>query len=346
MSKYYRLTKIDSLNDINGKKPWKKLIVGNRCAGKTYSVLEKQIKHFSDTGRKCMMILRAKNQLNACHLCYTEVFKNLGIDGELTSKPFAKGMFYGMYVDEELFGFSVSLKSSDDLKKFSPVFSEVDIMLFDEFQKEDGKYLSNEPDLLQSIYMSVARGGGAQVRGVELYMCSNDVSIMNPYYISFGIYKRLHPNTKTLKGDGWVLDITHNISAINALNESNILGGFSGKYCAYASGFEELVASETFIQKASGKSIYMATIVYDNKKFGVRNFYENGYIHISEKIDPSFPTVLACDDKSHNTTTLVLRRFMYIWEQIRTAYDMGALRFDNINSKNAIFDILAIDLYK
>lgn len=346
MGKYYTLKKVDSIKDINGKEPLKKLIVGNRCAGKTYSVLEKQVKHFADTQRKCMMIVRTKAELNACHLCYKEVFENNAIEGELTSKSYAQGLFYAMQIDGETFGYTVSLKSCDALKKYSPVFSDVDILLFDEFQKEDGRYLHDEPSLLQSILMTVARGGGELVRPVTLYMCSNDISIMNPYYISLGIYKRIQPNTRTLKGDGWVLDITHNINAVNALNESNLLGGFSGNYSAYASGFQELVASETFVEKASGKSIYLATIVVDNEKFGIRDYYENGYIHVSCKPDPSFTIILACDPKSHNATTFVLNRYSYIWDTVHDAYERGCLRFDNIKTKSAIFDILAIDLYK
>ena len=79
-------------------------------------------------------------------------------------------------------------------------------MIFDEFQSETNHYCDNETKKFISIHTSIARGQGEQVRYVPVYMLSNPVSIINPYYVEMGISGRLKDDTKFLRGDGFVLE--------------------------------------------------------------------------------------------------------------------------------------------
>lgn len=100
--------------------------------------------------------------------------------------------------------------------------------VFDEYQDESNNYLPNEIDKLMSIHTSIARGDGKQSRRVPLYMASNTVSILNPYYQALGINKMLKRDTKILRGDGWVYERTYNENASKAFEGSAFNRAFSG----------------------------------------------------------------------------------------------------------------------
>jgi hypothetical protein len=102
-------------------------------------------------------------------------------------------------------------------------------MLFDEFQSESNHYCVDEIKKLLSVHTSIARGNGEQIRYVPVFMLSNPVSIINPYYVELGISNRLHDDTKFLKGDGYVLENGFIETASKAQQES---GMTVTEYCA------------------------------------------------------------------------------------------------------------------
>lgn len=57
--------------------------------------------------------------------------------------------------------------------------------MFDEFQSENNDYCPNEVQKFISVHTSVARGQGKQLRYVPVYMLSNPVTLLNPYYIEW-----------------------------------------------------------------------------------------------------------------------------------------------------------------
>src|SRR5699024_8157369 len=111
------------------------------------------------------------------------------------SKRRASGIYHELFIDGKPCGYAVSINSSDQLKRYSHLFSDTMRMIFDEFQSETNHYCDNEIVKFISIHTSVARGGGKQVRYVPVYMIANPVSIINPYYIEMGISSRLKTDT-------------------------------------------------------------------------------------------------------------------------------------------------------
>ena len=67
-------------------------------------------------------------------------------------------------------------------------------MIFDEFQSETNHYCTDEIRKFISVHTSVARGQGKQSRYVPVFMLSNPVSIINPYFAA-SYYKHLNPIT-------------------------------------------------------------------------------------------------------------------------------------------------------
>ena len=124
-------------------------------------------------------------------------------------------------------GYAISLNNADQIKKYAHLFSDVARMIFDEFQSETNHYCSDEVEKLLSVHTSIARGQGEQIRYVPVFMLSNPVSIINPYYVELGISNRLKEDTKFLRGDGFVLEQGYIESASEAQKQSGFNRAFA-----------------------------------------------------------------------------------------------------------------------
>ena len=344
---YYNPTKILNMKDLEKKEPYIYMISTNRSAGKTTAFLKLALENFKKSGRKTILLYRYQYELNASSSLFSDILRLYPELGEeMTSLPHARGLFYELFLDKESFGFSLALNNPDSLKKYSPLFAECDYMIFDEFQPESGKYLPKEFEKFQSVLLTVARGGGEQSRSIKVFMLSNMVSIMNPYYIQWGIYKRIKSNTKFMRGIGWVAEFGYNESASEAIT-NGIGRAFQGSnYLNYSTQKEYLRTTDGFIEQPKGKSKYIFTIVHDGVAYGVRDCFEAGILYISKKADKTCNLVVAFKASDHNQNTRMLSHYDYIWKNVKDSFYQGALRFDDMQTKNAIFDILAIDIYK
>lgn len=345
---YYNPERILKTKDLDGLEPSIFMISTNRSAGKTTAFLKYSLEHFKNTGRKTILLYRYQYELNASANVYKDVMSIYPEYGEkMTCESQAKGLFYELFIDKVSFGYAISMNNPDSMKKYSPIFADVDIVLFDEFQTESGKYLQKEIQKFQSILLTIARGGGQQSRNVKVFMLSNLVSIMNPYYIQFGIHKRIKSDTKIMRGNGWVAEFGYNESASKAIQKNGIARAFSDSdYIKYSTEKEYLHTTDSFIAKPSGKHKYIFTIVHDNIHYGVRDCFEQGVMHVSKKADRSCKNIVTFKASDHNQNTMMLSHYSYLWRNIKEAFYNGCLRFDDLQTKNAIFDILAVDIYK
>lgn len=345
---FYRLDEILSKKDLNNEEPDIYLISLNRTAGKTTAVLKEVVERFLNLGQKAMIVYRQSYEICGAHLIFEDIFNiwpDLG--RQMTSKSVSKGLFYELFLDDQPFGYAVSLHNPDVIKKYSPLFADVWNMVLDEFQTESGRYLKSEVEKLMSLYISVARGRGTRARHVKLFMMANNVSIMNPYFIALGIYKRIKENTHFIRGDRWICEIKFNDSAAEALQDSSIIHAFKqSSYADFGTQNVYLHDDTMFLQQPSGKSKYMFTLKHGGNTFGVRDYFEEGYLYISKKFDPGHPNVLTFSPGDHNQTTIMLSHYSETWKYLREAFQKGFLRFDDMKAKNVIFDILAIDMYK
>lgn len=347
-SKYYSPEKILRLRDLDGLKPGIYLINTNRSAGKTFSLLKKALEDFKKTGKQVALIYRHSYELNACGSIFDDVIRSYPELGtSITTVSYAKGLFYEMIMDEKTLGFALTLNNPDAIKKYSPLFADVDMMIFDEYQTETGKYLPKEIDKFQSLFLTVARGGGKQSRHVNVFLLGNNVTLMNPYYIQFGIHKRLRSDTKLMRGNGWVAEFGFNESASQEIRSNAFFQAFKDEgYMAYSTENVYLSDSSIFVGKISGRSKYLFTILHENTTYGVREYYDKGIMYISKQPDNSCKQVITFKASDHNQNTMMLSHYSYLWKNIKEAYQKGWLRFDDIKTKSDIFDILAVDLYK
>lgn len=341
--KYYDGTKLLSLKDINGNKPEIYMCTTNRTGGKTTYFGRLCINAFLKKGEKFGLIYRYNYELdNIAEKFYKDIGSLFFKNHEMTSKRRAKGIFYELFLDEKSCGYALALNNADQIKKYSHLFNDIERMIFDEFQSETNHYCSDEAKKLLSVHTSIARGQGEQVRYVPVYMISNPVSIINPYYIEMGISERLRDDTKFLRGDGFVLEQGYIDSASKAQKESGFNRAFaSNSYVAYSSECVYLNDNKAFIEKPTTKGRYLATLKYQGKDFAIREYPEEGIIYCDDKPDTTFTTKITVTTNDHEINYVMLKRNDLFLSNLRWYFERGCFRFKDLRCKECVLKALA-----
>lgn len=199
MNKYYDGTKLLSMLDLDGNKPEIYICTTNRTGGKTTYFGRLCVNRFLNHEEKFCLLYRYNYELDDVA---NKFFKDIGSlffkDYYMNSTRKASGIFHELFLTKNpaekegvSCGYAISLNSADQIKKYSHLFSDVDRILFDEFQSETNHYCSDEISKFLSVHTSIARGQGEQTRYVPVFMLSNPVSLINPYYVELGISERL-----------------------------------------------------------------------------------------------------------------------------------------------------------
>ena len=343
MGEYYDGTKLLSMKDINGCKPEIYLCTTNRTGGKTTFFSRLCVNRYNDKGDKFALIYRFNYELDDCADKFYKDIKNLFFkDTTMTSKRRANGIYHELFINDKPCGYALSLNSADQIKKYSHLFSDVKRMMFDEFQSETNHYCSDEVKKLISIHTSIARGNGEQIRYVPIYMLSNPVSIINPYYVELGISERLTTETKFLRGDGFVLEQGYVASASEAQKESGFNRAFSrNTYVAYASECIYLNDNTAFIEKPLGNSKYLATLKYNGSEYGIREYAEQGIIYCDDRADTTFPLKISVTTEDHNINYVMLKRNDMFLLNLRFYFEHGCFRFKDLRCKEAVLKALS-----
>lgn len=352
MPEYYNGTKILSLSDINGKKPEIYIVTTNRTGGKTTWFGRYRVNRFIDYGEKFALLYRFNYEIDDVA---DKFFKDIGRiffpKYYMRSEKKARGIFHELFLCEnedterhagKSCGYAIALNSADQIKKYSHLFSDVQGIIFDEFQSETNKYCADEITKLLSIHTSIARGVGEQVRYVPVYMLSNPVSIINPYYVELGISERLRTDTKFLRGDGWVLEQGFIETASIAQKESGFNRAFAkNKYVAYSAESVYLNDSSAFIEKPDGRSKYLCTLRYKGSEYAIREFADQGIIYCDNRPDSSFKGKLAVTTEDHNINYVMLSTNEMFLSNMRYYFEKGCFRFKDLRCKEAILKALS-----
>lgn len=340
---YYDGTKLLSMKDINGKTPEIFMCTSNRTGGKTTYFGRLAVNKFLKYQKKFGLTYRFNYELDdICDKFYKDIGSLFFNGYEMTTKRRASGLFHELYLNDVSCGYAFALNGADQIKKYSHLFSDVDIMLFDEFQSETNHYCPDEVKKFISLHTSVARGQGKQVRYVPVYMMSNPVSIINPYYVAMGISNRLKDDTKFLRGDGFVLEQGFNESASVAQKESGFNRAFAGNdYVAYSSEAVYLNDSKAFIDRPVGNSRYICTLRYHGVDYGVKEYSELGIIYCDDKADRTFRTRITVTTEDHNINYVMLKRNDFFLSNLRVLFEKGCFRFKDLRCKEAVLTALS-----
>lgn len=343
MGEYYDGTKLLSLTDLNGEKPEIIMCTSNRSAGKTTYFGRLCVNRFLKYDEKFMLVYRYNYELDDCADKFFKDLSNLFFKGyTMTSKRKASGIFHELFLNDSSCGYAVSLNSADQLKKYSHLFSDTSRMLFDEFQSETNHYCSDEIRKFISVHTSVARGNGEHTRYVPVYMLSNPVSIINPYYVEMGISERLTDEVNFLRGNGFVLEQGFVETASKAQMKSGFNRAFAkNEYVAYSSQCVYLNDNKAFIEKPTGASRYLATLRYNGTDYGVREFASDGIVYCDDKPDRTFPIKITVTTDDHEVNYVMLKRNDLFLYNMRYYFEKGCFRFKDLRCKEAVLKALS-----
>ena len=343
MSKYYDGTKLLSLTDLEGQKPEIFMVTTNRTGGKTTYFGRLAVRRFLNYGEKFALLYRYNYELDNVSEKFFKDLKTLFFpEMEMTSKRFAHGIFHELYLDDVSCGYAITLNSADQIKIYSHFFSDVQRILFDEFQSETDHYCDREVTKFQSIHTSIARGQGKQTRYVPVYMMSNPVTLLNPYYSAMKIGARLQDNTKFLRGNGWVLEQGYVESASKAMQESGFARAFAdGDYMKYSTEAVYLNDNYAFVESMQGKCKYVCTLRYLGKEYGVKEFVQKGVVYVDDKPDVTYPYKITVTTEDHQINYLMLQRHDMFIMNMRFLFSKGAFRFKNLECKEATLAALS-----
>lgn len=335
---FYDGTKLLSMKDADGNTPEIFICTTNRSGGKTTYFNRMVVNRFLKTGKKFGLIYRFNYELDDCADKFFKDIERLFFNGMvMTSQRRAAGIYHELFLDGKSCGYAISLNSADMIKKYSHLLSDIDSMIFDEFQSENNHYCPDEIRKFISVHTSIARGGGKQIRYVPVYMLSNFVSLINPYFIEMGISGRVQSNTKFLRGKGWVLENGFIEAASKAQKESLFNQAFSdNKYVAYASENVYLNDSNSFIEKINSDGKYVATIKYEDDFYSLKEYPDLGIIYVDDRYDPTFPKRIALTTDDHQINYVMLRNNDLFIGAMKDLFSKGCFRFKNLKCKNAI----------
>lgn len=340
---YYDGTKLLSMLDINGNKPEIYIVETNRSGGKTTYFGRLAINRFKDKGEKFALLYRYKYEVADAAKKFFSDIKGLFFQAdEMEQKSIASGCATELFLNGASCGYAIAINSADSIKKYSHYFSDVSRIIFDEFQPESNQYCPNELTKFKSIHLSIARGQGKQVRYVPVYMISNAVTLLNPYYADMGISARLKSDTKFLRGNGFVLEHGYIETAAIAQAQSGFMQAFShDSYADYATQNKYLLDSVAFVSCPGGKSKYLATLKYKDKSYAIREYAEEGVIFCDDKPDFTFPNKLSVTTADHDINYVMLRKNDFFLVTMRYFFEKGAFRFKNLQCKEAILAALS-----
>ena len=352
MGAYYDGTKLLSMRDLDGNLPEIFICTANRTGGKTTYFNRLVINKFLEGKGKFCLVYRFTYELDSiADKFFKDISKLFFPDKIMVSEKRNGGMFTELFLQpiwdidgefKESCGYAIALNSADSIKKLSHLFSDVKRMLFDEFQSETNKYCPDELRKFQSVHTSIARGQGEMVRYVPVYMVSNPVSIINPYYVKLGISERLRDDTKFLKGHGFVLEQGYVESASTAQKSSGFNRAFADdEYLLYSSEGVYLNDNKAFIQRPSSFGKYLATIKYMGREYAIREYAEEGIIYCDDRDDTTFKYKIAITTEDHNVNYVMLKKNDLFVQNMRYFFERGCFRFKDLRCKEAVMKLIS-----
>lgn len=340
---YYDGTRLLSQRDINGDLPEIYISTSNRSAGKTTWFSRYLVNKFLKAREKFGLLYRFDYELDDVAEKFFKDIQGLFFPThEMTAKKKARGMYAELFLDGYSCGYALALNKADAIKKNSHLFSDIVRLYMDEFQSETNHYCANEVQKLISVHTSIARGANQQVRRVPVILVGNPVSIINPYYVELGISDRIRPDTRFLRGEGFVLEQGFNETAATAQSESAFNRAFSAnKYAAYAAQAKYLNDNTAFIAKPEGTGRYLCTLRYLGEDYGIREYADEGIIYCDDHPDLTHPRRISVTTEDHEINYVMLARNDFFILTLRQLFEHGSFRFKNLRCKDAVLKALS-----
>lgn len=339
---YYNGYGLMNMKDLNGDVPEIYICSGNRTAGKTFFFKRLMVRLALHLNDKFLFLTRKKTQLMSAGRSFIEDIENCH-DFEypftIEGSDFA-GVKMVMYGDKEV-GYISYLNYADDIKEASNMFNSVCIGMKDEFQLRNVEdYCVDEIGKFRSIHKSCARGYNKQTRFLPMILCSNQLSLINPYFVAFGIHRRFSKQTKKMRGNGWVFQMTWNEQAARKSLESGFEKAFGEDEQSQSDNFNKFMDNFNMVGKQNSAKMHMILMFrVKNASYGL--WGGRGFYYVSTKFEPNCKRRYAMDLASHTEDTILLQKTDPMLFQLKRYFENGLFRFESIECRVAIIDAIA-----
>lgn len=336
---FYTGEKILSKLDVNRNKPEIFMVTDLRSTGKTTFFIRMLTNRYIKKREKFVCLVRFKYELdNIAASMYKDVGWLFFPKKSFSSTLKAGGLYASIQMNNEEIGYGLALNSYDTIKKKSHLFVDASSILFDEFQSESNHYVSNEITAIQSIHKSLSRGHGKMVKYLPVYMLSNHITLLNPYFTHFGL-TNLHRDTHYYRGKGFVLEQLFNTSAIKEAEKSGFEQAFENTdYSQMTKQGKYLLDDNNYIEsnhKISGR--YVMTLIYNNVEYGIYDEY--GKFYCGREVDKIFPIRYIIGRGASQNVELITKA-PHIINMMRYSFSNGNIYFGDLSSKECIINAL------
>lgn len=336
---FYTGEKLLSSLDVNKKKPELYLCTDLRSSGKTTFFVKMLTNRFLKTGEKFVYLVRFNNELDDLSKCLYEDVGSLFFKGRKFESSIKGGFYSDIRVDGVTMGYGLAINSADKIKRKSHMFVGASSIMFDEFQSENNHYCPSEVQKFMSIHKSLARGGGKGTRYLPVYMLSNHITLLNPYFTALGVTD-LHRSTRYRKGDGFVLEQLFNSQSMESSKESGFDRAFSNTDYSKMTGQGIYLNDDTsYIVKPKGLGRYRCTIIYNGREYGIVNY--DDYSFIGNSVDKTFPLRYTIKRDEIGGNSQFISRCPSLVDELRKDFATGDIRFSDLSAKDAMIHTIS-----
>lgn len=338
--------------DKHGKKPEIYIAASNRSAGKTTFFNGMTLHNFIKKKKRFLLLYRHKYEISQAADGFFKDINKLFFPGlSMIQSTGVKNVFDTLLIGENTqeketsyipCGYATSLSAAEQIKKYSHLLSDIDVILLDEAFPEDGRYLPNEIDLFMSIHDSLARGNGQMSKYLPVIIIGNLIDIFNPYFDALGVIDSLQLESNFTRGDGFVIEQNFNEVSAKAHADSAFHRALAG--ASYGSATQErkyLNTSYDMIDaKVCDSGRYMLTIAYKEKLYSVRYNEQGFFYYVSNTPDKHFKLQHAATEKDISDDAIYNPMSPYR-KLLKEQYHKNQIKFKNLKCKDAALHFIA-----
>ena len=318
------------------------IIIGERGVGKTYGFKKFIVNRFLNKHKQFAYIRRYDTDLEASvgNTNDNKFFEQIRKEFPNSEFKISKSKkVRKLYIDNKLCGYALPLSAADSLKSSS--YENVDTIIYDEFMLKEGSsqhYLRNEPEIILDLIETIGR-----LRDIRIYCLGNAISSTCPLMAYFDLTLPYNTDIKTFKDGTIAVEYIKNEKYREVKKASRFGKLIDGtKYGKYAIDNEFLTDSKAFIKKKDKNAKFYFILYVNGRQYGIWRDFTNGYIYVSNDIDPNCPIKFAIHEEDHNESTVFAKVRSNFWfKQIINHYRLAHLCFENQTIKNMFMQELS-----
>ena len=310
-------------------------VIGNRGGGKSFFGKKLVINRFKKKGAQFVWVRRYQTEIDTLTDFFADIKSffpedDLKVEGNTC------------YINGEPAGWLIALTTSQKLK--SVAFPNVQTIVFDEFIIDKGKvgYIKNEVQVFLELFETIAR----MRDNVTTIFFGNAISIVNPYFVYFGITPDL--NRRYTKQNGVCVEFYFNEAFVAKKSRTRFGRLIEGtRYGEYNMLNKFLRDSDSFIveTRPAGASLKIQQFILDGERFALWQDTRRGEWYIDNAYEPNFgtyrtyvlnPVDMEESDKSH----ILLKKNCVLVKKLREIAERGDLYFNNQNTKQKFYELL------